>query len=291
VVKTSLELQPRAGTLHTYLEQLRSAPTDGAWQVEFVAAPGETLCTSLLAAPGTEVILAQGPAMRREGMQTFLDVRREGPESVFVAVHEPYVGQPRIHSVKLLAPERSSPMAVVVQVERDGRTDTILSTLDEAGEVAGNSIGLRGRFGYVSTAGDGTPTLYMADARSLKAGQASLASQAAYTGTVRTTLRAPQEEALNAFVTEARLPEKDLAGRLLLTTDGGGSTRGFWVQSVMRQAEDTVIAVDRDPGMSIEKGYVKLQYYPNWGLRGGLRFRIIETATEGRGRIAATAPP
>ncbi|MDP2984091.1 MAG: heparinase II/III family protein [Candidatus Latescibacter sp.] len=281
-VKTSLELQPRTGKLHTWLEQLRSARTDGPWQAEFVTSAGETVRTIMPAAPGTEVILAQGPAMRREGMQTFLDVRREGSESVFVAVHEPYLGQPRVHSVKLLAPERSSSMAVVVQVELDGRTDTILSTLEEAGEVAGNGIALHGRFGYVSTVSDGAQTLYMADARSLKAGKASLASKAAYTGAVRKTLRAPQGDALNAFVTDARLPEKDLAGRLLLTTDGDGSTRGFWVKSVTRQAEDTVIAVDRDPGMSIEKEYVKLQYYPNWGIRGGLRFRIIETATEGR---------
>jgi hypothetical protein len=281
-VRTSLELQPRTGKLHTWLEQLRSARTDGTWQAEFVATTGETLRSTMLAAPGTEVILAQGPAMRREGMQTFLDVRREEPESVFVAVHEPYVGKSRVRSVKLLPLERASEMAVAVQVELDGRTDTILSTLDEAGEVAGNGMTLRGRFGYVSTAGERTQTLYMADARSLRTGRASLASEAAYTGAVTKTLRAAQGDALNAFVTEARLPEEDLAGRLLLTTDGDGSTRGFLVKSVTRQAEDTVIAVDRDPGMSIEKGYVKLLYYPNWGIRGGLRFRLIETATEGR---------
>ncbi|MEK7405264.1 MAG: heparinase II/III family protein [Acidobacteriota bacterium] len=282
-VEASLPLQPRAGELHTWLKSLRSARTDSTWQAEFVAAAGERLRTTMLGAAGTEVVLAEGPAMRRAGMQTFLAVRRVEPESVFVAVHEPYVLQPRVHSVKLLAPERSSAMAVAVQVEFGDRMDTILSTLEEAGEVAGNGIALRGRFGYVSTADHRTRALYMADARALEAGQALLAGQAAYAGAVRGTLRVPQGDAQNAFVTDSQLPDKDLNGRLLLTTDGDGSTRGFLVQSVMRQAQDTVIAVDRDPGMSIEEGYVKLQYYPNWGIRGGLSFRIIETAQKTSG--------
>ncbi len=281
-VKTSMDLQARAGKLHTWLESLRSANTDGTWWAEFTAASGETLRTTMLAAPGTEVILAEGPAMRREGMQTFLDARRAGPESVFIAVHEPYAGQPRVQSVKLLRPERASPMAVALQVELNGRTDTILSTLDEAGEIVGNGIALRGHFAYVSAGARRSPLLYMADARSLKAGQASLAGTPAYTGAVRKTLRAAQGDANNAFATDAQLPEKKLAGKLLLTIDGDGSTRGFLVKSVTRRSTGTEIAVDRDPGMRIENGYVKLQYYPNWGIRGGLRFQIIETASEGR---------
>jgi len=40
-----------------------------------------------------------------------------------------------------------------------------------------------------------------------------------------------------------------------------------------------IITIDRVPGMLIKQDHVKLEYFPNWGIPGGLKFRIINTAS------------
>ena len=274
-VDTSLDLAPRAGARHEWLTQLRSAQTDGAWWAEFKTAFGPTVRTTMLPAEGTGVTLAQGPAMRREDTQTFLDVRRAGPASVFVAIHEPYTDCPKLRSAKLIAPARASEMAVAVQISLPDRTDTILSALDENGDIAADGIDFHGHFGYLSSANGRHRVLYMADASRLKAGRQKLEGVPACTGAVVKTLSTDRGDALNALITDVPLPDADLAGKLCLTTDGDGSTRGFLVKSV----GDNRIEIDRLPGMTVEDGYVKLQYFPNWGVPGRLEFRIVNSAS------------
>ncbi len=278
-VTTSLNLEPPGGTRHEWLEQLRSAQTDASWWAEFKTPTGEAVRTTILPAPGTEVSLAQGPAIRREGMQTFLDVRRKGPESIFVAVHEPHAGSPRIRSVNLILAEHVSNMAVAVQVVLPDRTDTILSTLDENGVIQANGLDFRGRFAYLSDTNSPYPALrrhrllYMADAGLLKTNQQMLEGPAAYAGAVTKTLSTARGDALNAFIVDTPVSDANLTGNLLLTTDGDGSTRGFLIKSV----NGNQIEIDRIPGMTVEDGYVKLQYFPNWGIPGGLNFRIVNS--------------
>lgn len=273
-VDTSLDLAPRSDTRHEWLTQHHSAQTGGAWWAEFKTASGPTVRTTMMPAKGTEVTLAQGPAMRREGAQTFLDVRRAGPASVFVAIHEPYTDRPKLRSVKLIAPARASDMAVAVQIVLPDRTDTVLSSLDEDGSIATDDIDFRGRFGYLSSANGRHRVLYMADASHLKAGRQKLEGVPACTGDVVQTLSTDRGDALNALITDIPLPDADLAGKLCLTTDGDGSTRGFLVKSV----GDNRIVIDRLPGMTVENGDVKLQYFPNWGIPGRLSFRIVNSA-------------
>ena len=277
-VTTSLNLKPQGGTRHEWLEQLRSAQTDASWWAEFKTTTGEAVRTTILPAPSTEVSLTQGPAIRREGMQTFLDVRRKGPESVFVAIHEPHAGSPRIHSVNLIPTEYISNMAVAVQVVLPDRTDTILSTLDENGVIQAVGLAFRGRFAYLSDTNSPYPALrrhrmlYMADAGLLKTNQQVLEGPE-YIGAVTKTLSAARGDALNAFIVDTPAPDANLTGNLFLTTDGDGSTRGFLIKSV----NGNKIEIDRIPGMTVEDGYVKLQYFPNWGIPGGLDFRVINS--------------
>ncbi len=279
-VTTSLALKPQRGKRHEWLEQFRSAKTDASWWAEFRTAAGEAVRTTILPAAGTEVSLAQGPGIRRKGMQTFLDVRRSGPESVFVAVHEPHAGTPRIRSVSLIPAEHASPMAVTVRVAFSDRTDTILSTLDENGVIRTKGQSLSGHFAYVSnrkshrSATGRDVMLYMADAKRLKTSQQPLEGAAAYSGAVTGTLSTARGDSLDALIVDTPIPDDaDLVGKLLLTTDGDGSTRGFLVKSVNGKQ----IEIDRIPGMTVEDGYVKLQYFPNWGIRGGLDFRIVNS--------------
>jgi len=274
---TSLPLAPRGGTLHRYLNELRSVATDGPWWIEFATPSGNTVRTTMMPAPGTEVILGKAPGIRRQQPQTFLDVRRAGPDSVFVAVHEPYATRRKLRSVEVVAPQKASEAAVMLKVTWCGRTDYILSTLAEEGIIQTDDLLFRGHFAYLSVAGGTYRTRYMADASLLRTGDAELRTAAAYLGDVTDTLSTARGAPLNAFVTDALLPASGLEGKLLLTTDGDGSTRGFRVRSVARHGDRTLIEVDRIPGMTIEEGYVKQQYFPNWGIPGGLSFRILNS--------------
>ncbi len=275
-IDASVSLQPREGKLHEWIENLKSASTDEQWAVTFTADTGQKLRTIVLGGENTEVIIGDAPAMRREGTAQFLDVRRPGPENIFVAVHEPYTSEPKVQSVKLISLSEGSDMAVGVQIEVAERTDYILSAMDSAGAVKLEGVDFTGHFAYLSRSGSDYSQAYMVDASTLQFGENKLEGVAAYEGKVVRTMGTDMGDETNAFVTDADLPaDSRLRGRLLLTEDGDGTTRGFFIQSTTDGPDNTrVVEIDRLPGMTIEDGYIKLQYFPNWGIPGDLEFRI-----------------
>ncbi len=279
-IDTSVSLQPREGKLHGWIENLRSASTDDQWSVTFTADTGQKVRTIVLGAENTEVIIGDAPAMRREGTAQFLDVRRQGPENIFVAVHEPYTDEPKVQSVKLTSLSEGSEMAVAVQVELADRTDYILSALDSAGAVKFEGLDFTGHLAYLSRSGDDYNQAYMVDASVLQFGEDELEGVVAYEGKVLRTLGTDMGAEINAFVSDADLPaDSRLRGRLLLTEDGDGSTRGFFIETVERGSDgEKIIQIDRLPGMTVEDGYVKLQYFPNWGIPGELKLKIVNSA-------------
>ena len=230
----------------------------------------------MLPSSSTDVTFFEGPGIRAAEQRTFVDVRRIGTESIFVAVHEPHGGTPRVRSAELVPIQSGSEMAVALRVTLVDRTDTILSTLDHTGTLTTTDVSFRGRFGFLSDAQSGNRSLYLADAELLYAGGSRLETSAAHTGSVLRTMIAEQGDAMDAFIIDSPVPDGDHAGKLFLTTDGDGSTRGF----IIKSASGTTVEVDRNPGMSVENGYVKLQYFPNWGIPGDLSFRIISTALQ-----------
>jgi len=214
--------------------------------------------------------------MRREGTAQFLDVRRPGPENVFVAVHEPYTEAPKVKAARLVPLTTGSDMAVAVAVELADRTDLLLSQLDDDRRLTCSGLDFTGHFAYAVQAGGEYTQAYMVDGHWLQAGEMSIESDRAHGGTIVGTLSTDRGDEINAFVTTAGVPtDSRLRGRLLLTEDGDGSTRGFFIETIRRGPNDTsIIQIDRLPGMTVEEGYVKLQYFPNWGISGELRFTI-----------------
>ncbi len=280
--QTSLPLQADPDPerkLHTWIGNLRGASTQDQWDITFTAETGQKVRTIMLRGPQTQVILGEAPAMRRDGEATFLDVRRQGPESIFVAVHEPYTDQPKIERVSLTPLSNASEMAVAVEVDLDGRRDAFMSTLDASGHIEDH---FTGRFGYMSMSrAEARLDAYIADAQALQTGPVRVEATPAWEGSVVDTLSVERGDEVNGFVTDAELPAGDaLAGRLLLTEDGEGTTRGFLVTGVEAgEQARRIITIDRVPGMLIKQDHVKLEYFPNWGIPGGLKFRIINTAS------------
>ncbi len=275
-VTSSLNLSSWTGTRHTYLSQPSSSTTSDTWWVEFTTTDGTAIRTTMLPSSSTDVTLFQGPGIRTTEQRTFVDVRRIGAESVFVAVHEPHGGTPRVRSAELAPIQSGSETAVAVQVTLSDRIDTILSTLDATGTLSTGDVTFRGRFGFLSAAQNQYRKLYLADAELLQAGATRLEAPVAHAGSVLSTTISEAGDATDAFIIDSPLPEGDHAGKLFLTTDGDGSTRGF----IIKSANGTTVEVDRNPGMTVEDGHVKLQYFPNWGIPGDLSFRIINTASQ-----------
>ena len=80
----TLTLEPevteaKPGKLHKYIDQLRSRKTDGPWTATFAMEDAScSLKTFMMPQPGTEIIVGEGPAMRRRGTAPFIAVRHTG---------------------------------------------------------------------------------------------------------------------------------------------------------------------------------------------------------------------
>jgi hypothetical protein len=278
-VNLSLDLAPMGGTLHGYLDELRSARTADGWVADFAYESGPGMRTHMLGAPGTQVILGRGPAMRQPGYADFLDVRREGPESVFVAVHEPHEGTPLVERIEPLELRDAGPMDVGFVVHlADGRRDVILSSGAEppfAAMEAADGTRFDGRFAHLRYEGERLVRAWATDAAELTAGEVALSGPGGWEGEVTRVHRVEAGDGFDAFETEAALPTEGLEGHCLVVDLGGTLTQAFMIERVERTPGGGSLIYSQDePGMEIRGEMIKMMYYPGWGIPRPCRFRV-----------------
>lgn len=277
-VSTSLELAPMEGTLHKYLSDLRTAATDAGWVADFTYEAGGQLRTHLLGQPGSRVILGRGPAMRRDGYADFLDLRHEGGESVFVAVHDPYEDEPNVLAVEPMAWGTGMDVGLRVTLA-NGCTDVILSSGGEAPfEEASTEGGIvfAGRLAHLRFAGDRLLHAYGVDATRLRVGAVDLSGPGGFDGEITATHRIEAGAQFDAFETDAELPAGQ-EGRCLLVDLGGTLTQVFTIDRVEPTATGALIYSRDEPGMEIRGDLIKLMYYPGWGIPRPARFHVADT--------------
>jgi hypothetical protein len=231
--------ESRDGTLYEYIRDLQIVRTDDAWTASFdIDGTDASLITFMAPSPGTRIIRGHAPAMRRVGDAPFIAVRREGGESIYVAVHHPFTDTPRVEGIELIDATMDR---VILHVVHDGGVDRITSSAD------GFNHTRLGAWSYdVSTLG----------------------------GIVKRTKRIEAGDAFNAFVTDADLPaDGSLDGRTIMV-DTELITHGYTIDHVERVDNETIIHTRDEPGMRIEPDFVKLLYYPGWGMAGQAKFRI-----------------
>jgi len=235
------------------------------------------LRTYFLGARGTEILVGDGPAMRRPGTAPFLAVRRTGGECLYVAVHHPYVGEPLIRKVERVGLDPSDDQAVAIRVTLPDRVDTIVSTADEPPwrlrRTRDRRIQMRGGFAHVA---DGKREwLYLVDGDTLAAGRRRVRGKISHVGILTRTSRIEAGDECDAFITPAKLPDDGtLDGRTMMVDLGGLLVQSFRIGRVERRDGVTFIHSLDEPGMTITPGLVKLEHYPCWGIRGKGRFRI-----------------
>ncbi|MFP3904756.1 MAG: heparinase II/III family protein [Armatimonadota bacterium] len=284
-LRTSVDLVPREGTLHKYLEDLRAGGTDEPWTATFEYEEGPHLRTHVLGAENTEVIVGQAPAIRKEGYSDFLDVRREGPESCFMAVHDVISdGSPNIESVEAIEWGGSLDCGVTVQLA-DGRTDIILSSGDDAApftrQLVPPGIEFQGRFAFFRTSGDTVENSYAVDTSHLKYGEMTLDGPGFFEGEITATRRIEAGDDTDAFITDAEVPEGQ-EGRCIIVDLGGELVQSHIIDHIEPTADGTVIHVTDDPGIEIRGDLIRMMYYPGWGIERPAIFHIAGTVAWAR---------
>jgi len=276
-IESPLELKPRAGKI-VEIAELRSAVTGDP--VSLTIRAGKSSVRALLAAaPATEAIVGQGPAVRRPGKQTFAAVRRTGGKSLYAAVHEPLYGEPRVKSIEVLGPQDPDASLIVTKVVLDGdRTDYFLSTLDAQPPFASRGpvaeCSLAGSFAHVVESGG-------------KVGHAELVGSelafhgvkiqgAAYSGRLLGVERIETGAKRNAFLTEQELPPgESLKGASLILTYADGRTHGYTVERVEANGDKKAILVREEPGVEITPEAARFVYFPGNEFKGPTSFRIV----------------
>jgi len=235
--------EPMEGVLHQYVRGLRTAQTDDTWHVTMRLANGKAATrTWMLAQPGTQIIKGIAPAMRRKGHVPFLAARQNDGESVFVAVHHAFAGEPIVQGAELIESEDSR---VSLRVLLPNGVDTITST------DTGFEHERRAQWRY-EVGGDHTSI-----------------------GTIKRTHRIEAGDKFDAFVTDTSLPtDGSLNGYALMVDLAGLLVQSFIIDRVERRDGETIILSRDEPGMRITEGLIKQMYYPCWGIKGGARFRI-----------------
>ena len=278
-LEVSPPLSPMEGSLHKYLDQLRVAQTEAPWTATFTYEKGGSLRTHVLGQPGTRVIVARGPAMRHAGYAEFVDVRREGGESCFVAVHDPYEGAPNVKTIEAVA-WGDDPMDVGLRIElANGFTDIVLSSADDPPfdeHATADGIAFAGRFAHIRFRGEELVHAYGVDATHLKVGERELSGAGHYEGEIIRTHRIEAGAELDAFETDAKLPA-GLEGRCLIIDLGGQLTQAFMIDRVEPTETGAMICSKDEPGMEIRGDLIKMMYYPGWGVPRPCRFHIADT--------------
>ena len=283
MISIPLTGKPR-GSLHKYIKNLHSARSDDAWSATFTLDNGSAaLRTFFLPQQGTEIIQGTGPAMRRLGTAPFIAVRQSDGDSVFAAVHHPFVGKPVIQQVEPVELVPSDASAVALRVTLPDRVDTIISTMDakpwQDRRTEDGRIEMRGRFAHVAASGKGNAWCYLVDGDHLRVGDISLEGEISYSGVLNRTLRVEAGDGLDAFGTTAALPtDGSLNGGTLMVDIGGLLVQSFRIKKIERTDNTTLIHSLDEPGMTITPNLVKLEYYPCWGIRGKAKFRIAGSA-------------
>ncbi|MFO0961569.1 MAG: heparinase II/III family protein [Phycisphaerales bacterium] len=277
-VKVALALQPMPGTLFGNLRNLRSATTGDTWLAAFELSNGVNMLTFMAGAPQTQVVVGDGPAMRRVGSAPFVAVRRKGPETVFAAVHHVVKGAvPRVQGIELLPTTGAGCVALRVKV--GDRIDTVISCEErEQAHTVDGRIEVRARFAHLSEgAGGRGGWAYMVDGDLLRTPRGSIEGEVSWSGTVERTLRAEEDEHRenNGFVVDgAPPPGRSLEGAAVIVDLAQQMTWGYRLAAVAKEGDLTVLQTQDEPGFSVKDGRIKQLFFPCWGFSGTATWRI-----------------
>jgi len=285
-------LVKKEGTLGKYLNNLRIIPGwDKNVVAEFSAGDGATLRTIMAGAPGTEVILADGPAMRLDpeprtkttntGKKSlFLCIRRSGPENVFVAVHEAYKDKPVVKDISLVDVKGPDTFAVGLRVILDGREDLVLSTTQEAPYqphmVDDYSTVFSGKLLHAVMKNGKPDKVDIFGAGSLAWGDLRLERPTGYSGRVVGIESRDRGDVRNSFCVEGNLPAGEvLSGSVIILHDGEKRPHPYTIATVEALDNDkSRVKTEEETGLVLTDDAMIMTFYPCWKIPGQVTYSI-----------------
>jgi len=299
-------LVKREGTLGKYLDNLRVIPgkLDKNVIAEFEAGDGVTLRTIVAGSVLTEVILADGPAMRLDpeprrvkpkptGKKSiFLCIRRPGPENVFVAVHEAYKDKPVVKNISLIDVKGPDPLAVGLKVNLlvpggvENREDVILSTTQSTPytphQLQQYSMNFSGKLLHAVLRDGSLKKVNVFGASSLAWGDLRLERPTGYSGKVVGIESRDRGDTRNSFCVEGTLPPDDtltgtstLKGSVIIVYDGEKRPHPYTIAKVeaLSNGKSRVIT-EGETGLVLTDDAVIMTFYPCWKIPGGVTYTI-----------------
>jgi hypothetical protein len=239
--------------------------------------------------------LAESPSLLRSGLggsalteklkRPSLLLRRQGADglsSIFVAVHEPFYGAPKITAVKRLAATTAADSSVILRIESASGVDTVLLSLEGPQTIRTDSTTMTGIAALLANPRDGEPTAFLFGGSELRAG--TLQTTAAVTGhrgEIQSVTSQWDGAADNTFITSAPLPGGDvLRGTWMFVTFGESSaTEAFEIDHVTASAGRTLVFLRDDPGLRMKGGTTSEIFFPRRQFTGKNHFVIHGRAT------------
>lgn len=273
-------LGPEAG--YGFVTDLSEGQADGpvTLDMRLVASPALGTRTLLLPEKDTTIYLGQAPSIRRARhnlssawnesdelveryRMPFFCARRKGTElrSVFVALHEPVSGRPKLVTASA---ERYAD-AVVVRVELDdGTRDVICIALAQSASILSEGLEFEGMYSLVRLRDDTVVLAHLAGGSRLVYGPVRLSGNSCWRGLVRRSVREEKEGAGGYLeVSEAIPPER--AGLLgaLIVRHPDATEHAYNIVGLETIENGTRIRVREDPAFVLtDHGTTRFVVYP-----------------------------
>ncbi|MBL8850844.1 MAG: heparinase II/III family protein, partial [Planctomycetaceae bacterium] len=274
-----------------YVQNVASGGVTDGVMVTFQTADASrpTLRTHFPGLAGSTVHLGDAPSVRRADennllldrfrMPVFL-LRSHRPSTVFAAVHEPFVRRGFIEQVAMEQPVAAAGDAVALSVRHHGVTDHIVHRTAVGTEpLMVGKLQTDGEVAFVRER-DGAPEqMALWGGTELLWGEERLTGDGNYRGTVTGVLRTEEGATCNALVVTGSWPTGELlSGATVIVTFGDGSTLGYPLTSVERDAGQMRFVLGMDPGVAISETESRQLCFPRRTIPGSVSYRIRSSA-------------
>ena len=287
----------KKGVLCKYMDNLRALPY--AWNknviADFCSEDGAILRTIIAGSENTDVIVADGPAIRlapspdasnkvlndkgkkvpwkpTEKKSQFLCIRRSGSENIFVAVHEAYKKdeKPIVRDIELLKVKSQNSLDVGIKVKLENREDIFISSTDTNSNMECENISFGGNFLHAVTEKGNVKKIRVYGAEKLSWDKFHLDKPTILKGAVHSIESKNRGNKNNSFTVEGTLPENDkLKGSTIIIYDGQKRPHPYIISEIENLSDGkSKVLVDNETGFIMDNESMTMLYCPCWKIPG-----------------------
>lgn len=280
-----------------FVHDLSSGIAKGAVALDIRLAKASEIGTRtlLLTEPDTVVYLGEAPSIRRSRRNDstldnyqapFFCARRKGKDlrSVFVAVHEPLKGPPKISAaaVKRMA------AGVIVTIDRaNGARDHVLLGFDSGASLTDGNLSFTGRCGLIRLNAQEPVEAHLVGSSHLSLDDFELSAVPAWSGTITRAVRDRTQGSRGYFeVPEAIEPSSSAQPRTLMVHHPDDTQHAYNIVRIEPCDEGSLLYVREDPALEItDNGTTQLVCYPQREIKGSKHTYELLNAVHMRAQV------